>query len=120
MSSVEKSNIKLILSVTYTEALENWKDAVSNLLSSKYPDVEINFFHEGKLKERRKAFMLKGGYSAKKSPFAVIFDVDKNPLKAFYSEVEECTIDNIEWYLDFYITQINRMENENSSNQNNN
>ena len=60
MNSVEKSDIKLILSVTYTEALENWKDAISNLLSSKDPNGEGNFLHEGKLKERRKAFMLKG------------------------------------------------------------
>ena len=116
MNSVEKSDIKLILSVTYTEALENWKDAISNLLSSKYPNVEVNFFHEGKLKERRKAFMLKGGYSAKKSPFAVIFDVDKNPLKAFYSEVNECTLDNIVSILDSIVSNKNNVKNESTSN----
>lgn len=115
MNSTETSEHKLLLSIAYDEKAEGWKDQIANLLSTKYPEVEVTFFHEGKLKTRRKAFMLKGGYSARKSPFAVIFNSDKNPLKAFYSEVEECTLDNISWYLDFFLTQLNRNNDDESS-----
>lgn len=115
MSSIETSEHKLLLSIAYDEKAENWKDQINSLLTTTFPEVAVQFFHEGKLKERRKAFMLKGGYSARKSPFAVIFDIDKNPLKAFYSEVEECTLENISWYLDFFLTQLKQNENESSN-----
>ena len=78
--------------------------------------VELIGLHENILKERKKAFKVKGGYSARKSPFAVLYDMDKNPVKAFYTEANECTVDNIEKTLDSFIICINSNDNENSSN----
>ena len=47
------------------------------------------------MKERKKAFGLKGSFSARLSPFAVLYNSENNPVRAFYSEVNECTLDNI-------------------------
>lgn len=48
----------------------------------------IHFCDAGSMKERKKAFGLKGSFGAREDPFAIIFDKDK-PIKAFYSEAED-------------------------------
>ena len=59
---------------------------------------------------------MKGGYSARQNPFAVLTSIEGTPLKAFYTEAYECTIDNIEKTLDSFIICINSNDNGNSSN----
>ena len=51
------------------------------------------------------------------TPFALITDEENNPLKAFYSEAEECTIDNIKFYLDTIITSLTENEYESNNYQ---
>lgn len=68
---------------------------VQDNISEKYPLIIVEGFHENLMKERKKAFGLKGSFSARLSPFAVLYDSENNPVKAFYSEVNECTLDNI-------------------------
>ena len=60
----------------------------------KYPLVELQTYHEGLFKERKNAFKLKGGFSARHTPFAVLID-NAAPVMAFYSEANTCTIEEI-------------------------
>lgn len=57
-------------------------------------NLDIQGYSEELYREKNKAFKLKGGYSARKTPFALI-TVDGEPIKAYYSEVDECTFSNI-------------------------
>ena len=50
-------------------------------------------------KERKDAFALKGSWGAKLTPFAILIDDSGKAVKAFYSEVKECTAENIKRYM---------------------
>ena len=106
----------LTLTTVYDDTSEKFFANLVELVKRKYLFVELIGLHENILKERKKAFKVKGGYSARKSPFAVLYNMDKNPVKAFYTEANECTVDNIEKTLDSYIICTNSNDNENSSN----
>lgn len=71
----------------------------------KCPLLEVQYHNEDIYKEKQKAFKLKGGYGARQVPFALLYDtLNKKPVKAFYSEVGECTLDNIINHLDKFIS----------------
>lgn len=101
--------------VVYDDYSETFFNDLKELIEAKYALIEVTGFHENILKERKKAFKLKGGFSAKKNPFVAFFDWDNVPVKAFYSEANECTIDNIKKVLDSFILYKN-INNESSSN----
>lgn len=103
------------LHVAYNNASEDFFSKLSELMEKKYPTIKFEAFHENKLRQRTKAFRVKGGYSARQSPFAVLLNVENKPIKAFYTEAEECTVDNIEFYLDAFLTS-NNEQNETTSN----
>jgi len=116
MTSVTDGNYTITLITIYDENSENYFDSLKDLVKRKYPLVELIGFHENTLKGRKKAFQTKGSFGARQTPFAVILDLNKNPIKAFYSEANECTVDNIEKTLDSFIICINLNNNGNSSN----
>lgn len=101
--------------VVYDDSSELFFNDLKELIEAKYALIEIIGFHENILKERKKAFKLKGGFSAKKNPFVAFFDPESVPVKAFYSEANECTIDNIKKVLDSFILYKN-INNESASN----
>lgn len=103
------------LHVAYDTNSEEFHRELSNLMNTEYPQIKFEAFHENKLRQRTKAFRVKGGYSARKTPFAVLLNAENNPIKAFYSEVEECTVDVISLYIDSFIT-LKQMSNESTSN----
>lgn len=84
----------MILKVVYDDNSQMLIDKLKSILSN-CPLIELESYHEGLFKERKKAFGLKGSFSARLSPFAVLYNSENNPVKAFYSEVNECTLDNI-------------------------
>ena len=84
----------ITLSIAYNDNCEQFTKDMKDALT-KYPLVKLVTFHENLLKERKKAFKLKGGFSARQAPFAVLHDEDKTPIKAFYSEAGTCTVDKI-------------------------
>lgn len=117
MTPVTDSNYHTItLTTVYDENSENYFNGLKDLVKRKYPFVELIGLHENTLKGRKKAFQIKGSFGARQTPFAVMVDLDKNPIKAFYSEANECTVDNIEKTLDSFIICINSNDNGNSSN----
>lgn len=64
-----------------------------------FPTIEVIAYNEDHYKEKKDAYMLKASCGARLTPFCAIYDDDKNLIKAFYSEVGECTINNIIEYL---------------------
>lgn len=82
----------MILKVAYDDNSQYLVDELKKVLS-KYPLVELQTYHEGLFKERKNAFKLKGGFSARHTPFAVL--IDNYPVMAFYSEANTCTIEEI-------------------------
>lgn len=79
------------LKIAYNDDSENLVKRLQEEISNKYPYVTLESFHENIFKERKKAFKLKGSYSARISPFAILIDDNNKVIKAFYSEVMECT-----------------------------
>lgn len=63
-------------------------------IKEKFPLITLEWFNEDIYKQKQNAYKLKGGYGAKQVPFAVLYN-EKKPIKAFYSEVNECTFDDI-------------------------
>ena len=64
-----------------------------------FPTIEVVSYNEEHYKERKDAFQLKASCGARLTPFCAIYNDDKELIKAFYSEVGECTIHNIIEYL---------------------
>jgi len=83
------------LKVAYDNNTINLVINLKNIISSKYPLVNVEAYNENIFKERKKAFKLKNSYSARQCPFAVLLDADKKVVSAFYSESQDCNLDNI-------------------------
>ena len=101
----------LIIKMAYDEKSEGLYKTLKDLLVQKYPDVVFEGYAEDSIKERKKAFGLKGSYAARLVPFTAVSTIVENdeekeekPMKAFYSEVSECTIDNILKFIDSIVT----------------
>lgn len=62
------------------------------------PNLYFHFIDERTRKGLKEAWKIKGGLSAKKSPFAAIYENDK-PIKAFYSEADNNIIKSLIEYL---------------------
>lgn len=97
--------------MAYDEKSESLYKTLKDLLNQKYPDIIFEGYAEDSLKERKKAFGLKGCYAARLVPFTAVSTIVENdeeneekPMKAFYSEVSECTIDNILKFIDSIVT----------------
>lgn len=60
-----------------------------------FPLLNITYYNENIYKEKQKSYKLKGGFGARQVPFAVLYDNEKKPVKAFYNEDNSCTFDNI-------------------------
>lgn len=60
-----------------------------------YEEYDVRY-----IKDKKKAFKVKGAFSARIDPFIGIYQDDK-PIKGFYSEANECNYDNvIKWIND--------------------
>ena len=83
----------LTLEVSYNDdSQELVKKLEKELL--KFKDIELKSYHEELFKERKKSFKLKGAYGTRLCPFAVL-TIEGKPVKAFYSELNQCTVENI-------------------------
>lgn len=65
-------------------------------IEEKCPFVTVEYFNEDIYKEKQKSYKLKGGYGARQVPFALLYDdINKIPIKAFYTEDNSCTFNII-------------------------
>lgn len=62
-------------------------------------NLEIITYNEHYYKEKTKAYRIKGGYSARMTPFMLLERSGKYE-KAFYSEDDGCTLDALKCYLE--------------------
>ena len=114
----EQGYFTVHITVVYDDNSEDFYNELKEIIETKYPLVELIGFHENKLRERSNAFKTKGGWSARLNPFAIAIDNERKPIKAFYSEAKQCTVDNITKCLDSFINY-NSNENESTSSKNN-
>ena len=112
----EQGYFTVHLTVVYDDNSEDFYNELKEIIEIKYPLVELIGFHENKLRERSKAFKTKGGWSARQNPFAIAFDNENQPIKVFYSEANQCTVDNITKCLDSFVIYKNKNENASTSN----
>ncbi len=82
----------LILYVCYNDASKELPIQIQD----KYPELKVISYDETHYAEKRKAYKIKGGYSARMTPFMLLLGDDKSYKKAFYSEDNNCTIENLE------------------------
>lgn len=92
----------MILKVVYNDDSQSLVNDLKKVLPD-YPFVNMETYHEDLFKERKKAFKVKGAYSARYAPFAVLLDNDSKAVSAFYSEANTCTLDTIIQNLNNYI-----------------
>lgn len=81
--------------MAYDDDSQSLVNELGKIISDKFPLIKLEAYHEELFTERKKAFKLKGGYSARHTPFAVLIDNDSNPVMAFYSESGDCTKEEI-------------------------
>lgn len=91
------------LKIAYNDNSEDLVKKLEDIIPSKYSLVKLESFHENLFKERKKAFKLKGGYSARQCPFAVLYNEEGEVISIFYSESNDCTLDKIEKVLNNFV-----------------
>lgn len=109
----EQSVVNVYLA--YSETSETFYQELLETITNDFPTIVFAGYHDNKLKERKKSFGLRSRYGARLTPFAAV-ERDGVPIKAFYTEVVECTVDNIKTFLDAYVNDLKLVENENTSN----
>ena len=85
----------MVIKIVYNSEIHNIKDIIDELNTRhiKY-EVYDNYY----TKERKKGFKSNGAYSARLDPFIGVHQND-TPIKGFYSEASECTLNNLIKYL---------------------
>lgn len=63
---------------------DSQKDRIASVVLQTNPF--FHFIDERRRDEIKNAYRLKGSFAAKQTPFAVVYDENHKPLKAFYSE----------------------------------
>ena len=81
----------MILKIAYNENSAR----LVEYFKENFPNLEIEAYNEDVYKERSDAFILKSHWGARETPFAILCDSEDKAIKGFYSEVSECTINNI-------------------------
>lgn len=68
-------------------------------LCEQYPNIYTEGYNSNYFDSKKKGFLkCKGAFAAKKDPFIGVW-INNIPKKGFYSEVNECTLDNLKEYL---------------------
>lgn len=104
MTNENPTAYTVLLEVAYDDKSLKFFSDLRYIIEEKYPLVHLEGYNESSVKYQKKAFALKGHWAAKKTPFAIMCNYDGIPIKGFYSEVNECNIDNILDCVDSFIT----------------
>lgn len=86
----------LVLYVCYNDDCWNFLESVDKYCKDK--EIKVISYNESNYKERKKAYKIKGGYSARMTPFMLLMEDDKYK-KAFYSEDDGCTLNKLQRYV---------------------
>lgn len=83
----------MIIKISYDSSCIPFKEDLESNLNG------IIFYNEEYYKDKKDSYKLKSSCGARLNPFCAIYNDNKNLVKAFYSEVGECTVTNILNYL---------------------
>lgn len=92
----------MILNICYNDKCVDFLKEITNLCLEEFPDIKILQYDENHYKDKKKAYKIKGGYSARMTPFMLLTNNEKKYIKAFYSEDKGCTLDNLKQFLNNY------------------
>lgn len=84
----------MILKIAYNNTSVSLVQNLKSIIEE-FPMISLETYQEEIFKERKKAFKLKGAFSARQTPFAALYDNKKVPVIVFYSESNDCTFENI-------------------------
>ena len=87
------------LEITFNNNCLDFRSKIASLVTD-HSNLIFHAYNESHYKEKKKAYKLKGGYSARLTPFALYKD-DIHTIP-FYSESNDCTVDNIKEILNRY------------------
>lgn len=89
----------MILTVCYNSSCENFPKEVETFCAENFPYTIVISYSEDLFNEKKKAYKVKGGYSARMTPFMLLTTDEKAYVKAFYSEDNGCTINALKTFL---------------------
>lgn len=96
----------MTIKIAYSESNDLEDLILRNLLNlyksdeiGHFPKIEVISYDENNYKEKKDAIMLKASCGARLNPFCAIYNDDRELIKAFYTEVGECTVKNIIEYI---------------------
>lgn len=91
----------MIIKIAYTKGQgDTIAEQIAKVLDNTDEKFTIYCYDEEYHKQKKDAYQLKASCGARLLPFCAIYNDDKEIVKAFYSEVGECTIPNILEYID--------------------
>lgn len=89
----------MVLELAYNDECQKFKEQLDHLVQD-YPELFYHAYSESHYKEKKKAYKLKGGFSARMTPF-VLFKDNEHTIP-FYSESNDCQLDKIKEILNRY------------------
>lgn len=90
----------MTVKIVYSEDCLPLKNQVVAYIWEKLPGIEVETYDELHYKDKKKAIMIKASCGTRLVPFVAVYNDDKELIKAFYSEVGDCTVNNIIKYLE--------------------
>lgn len=90
----------MILYICYNNRSAKFLKDIQNYCSENFAELEIIPYDEDHFREKKHAYKIKGGYSARMTPFMLLLDDNKYYVKAFYSEDKGCTLDNFKTFVE--------------------
>lgn len=94
----------MIMKLVYNNKSQKLYNDLVIILARNFPYISLNALNEDYFKDRKKSYKIKGSCSTKLTPFCAIY-IKNNIIKAFYSDTNECTLDNIINFLNEYINE---------------
>lgn len=88
----------MIIKIVYNEQCESFKDNIIETLKE-FPTLKVEIYNEDNYKEKKKAILVKSACGARLNPFSSIYNDKGELIKAFYTEVGLCTVNDIIKYL---------------------
>lgn len=89
----------MTIKVVTGEDSSRFNNQLVSILWKDFPTISVETFNEDNYKDKKKAIMIKASCGTRLTPFVAIYDENRELVKAFYSEVGECTVDNVIKYL---------------------
>jgi hypothetical protein len=89
----------MTLELAFNEDCLDFKKQLDSL-TKQFPTISYSSYDENHYSDKKKAYKLKGGYSARMTPFALF--KDDTHVIPFYSESDDCNLDNIKEILNRY------------------